>query len=92
MCHAVAAQHILRSGITRLHTHVLATLGAYVRDACVQLRERVDVMVSHDWPTSIARYGNCAQLLRAKPFFQQEVEEDCLGSPANWQLLQARPS
>ena len=69
-----------------------ANLGAYVRDACVQLRERVDVMMSHDWPTSIARYGNCAQLLRAKPFFQQELEEDCLGSPANWQLLQARPS
>lgn len=58
----------------------------------MQLREKVDVMVSHDWPTSVHRYGNAAQLLRAKPYFQQEVEQDCLGSPASWQLLQARPS
>jgi hypothetical protein len=57
---------------------------------CVQLREKVDVMVSHDWPTSIHRYGNAGQLLRAKPYFREDIDNDCLGSPASWQLLQVR--
>jgi len=32
-----------------------------------------DIFVSHDWPVGIEQYGNTAQLLRAKPFFQDEV-------------------
>jgi lariat debranching enzyme len=58
----------------------------------VQLQEAVDVMVSHDWPTHVPKYGNHRQLLRCKPAFRAEVEEDRLGSPANWQLLQVRPA
>lgn len=56
--------------------------------AVLQIKDDVDVMISHDWPTVVPRYGNTASLLRCKPFFTQEVNEDALGSPANWQLLQ----
>jgi lariat debranching enzyme len=45
--------------------------------------------VSHDWPIRIAHYGDKASLLKCKPWFRSEVESDTLGSPANWQLLQA---
>ena len=56
----------------------------------VQVRDEIDVMVSHDWPTVVPRYGNTGSLLRCKPFFTDEVNTDTLGSPANWQLLQVR--
>lgn len=33
----------------------------------------IDVFVSHDWPEGITQYGNVQQLLRHKPYFEQEV-------------------
>jgi hypothetical protein len=36
-----------------------------------QLREPVDVMLSHDWPRGIYHHGDMAKLLRAKPFFRE---------------------
>lgn len=62
-----------------------------LRDAVVQVSGDVDIMVSHDWPTIVPRYGDTAGLLRCKPYFADEVNSDALGSPANWQLLQVRP-
>ena len=51
---------------------------------------KVDVMVTHDWPSRIYQYGDTAQLLRRKPHFQSfscvhltcrdEVNDMCLGS------------
>jgi hypothetical protein len=55
----------------------------------VQVKDNIDIFVSHDWPTHIAHYGNKDSLLKCKPWFRDEVEQDTLGSPANWQLLQA---
>ncbi|XP_053326904.1 lariat debranching enzyme [Spea bombifrons] len=52
-----------------------------------QLREPIDVFMSHDWPRSIYYYGNKKQLLKKKDFFQKEVEENTLGSPAAFELL-----
>ncbi|OAV96916.1 hypothetical protein PTTG_26186 [Puccinia triticina 1-1 BBBD Race 1] len=46
-----------------------------------------DIFVSHDWPVGIEQYGNTAQLLRAKPFFKDEVASNTLGSPPLMQLL-----
>ena len=43
--------------------------------------------MSHDWPTTIPRFGNTQNLLRRKPFFRQEVETDTLGSPPLLQLM-----
>jgi len=46
-----------------------------------------DIMISHDWPRGIAYHGNLPQLLRKKPYFKQEIEDNELGSPANEVLL-----
>ncbi|XP_071977336.1 lariat debranching enzyme isoform X2 [Engystomops pustulosus] len=53
-----------------------------------QLKEPMDVFLSHDWPRSIYHYGNKKQLLKKKEFFKQEVESNTLGSPAASELLQ----
>lgn len=49
------------------------------RDSCIVL--------SHDWPVTIAKYGNTKDLLRRKPFFRDEVNRDALGSPPLLVLL-----
>lgn len=40
-----------------------------------------DIVVSHDWPQYIWKWGNCAQLLRHKPFFRKDMDSGRLGSP-----------
>ena len=49
----------------------------------------LDVMISHDWPQGIAHHGDTQGLLRRKPYFRAEVEQDSLGSPPNKALLHA---
>ncbi|XP_060639910.2 lariat debranching enzyme [Anolis sagrei] len=53
-----------------------------------QLKQPMDVFMSHDWPRSIYHYGNKKLLLKKKSFFQQEVESNTLGSPAASELLE----
>ncbi|CAG9127968.1 unnamed protein product [Plutella xylostella] len=45
-----------------------------------QVKEKVHVMLSHDWPNGITDYGNKSALLRKKPFFRQDIESNRLGS------------
>ncbi|XP_043854111.1 LOW QUALITY PROTEIN: lariat debranching enzyme [Dromiciops gliroides] len=52
-----------------------------------QLKQPMDIFLSHDWPRSIYHYGNKKQLLQTKSFFRQEVENNTLGSPAASELL-----
>ncbi|KAM4698422.1 lariat debranching enzyme [Rhinophrynus dorsalis] len=52
-----------------------------------QIKEPMDIFMSHDWPRSIYHYGNKKQLLKKKDFFRQEVEDNTLGSPAASELL-----
>ncbi|KAJ2743252.1 lariat debranching enzyme [Coemansia sp. BCRC 34301] len=54
----------------------------------LQIREPLDIVVSHDWPQYIERYGDTAGLLRKKPFFEAEVNRGDLGSPVNAMLLE----
>mmetsp|Transcript_45887 Transcript_45887/g.139359 ORF Transcript_45887/g.139359 Transcript_45887/m.139359 type:complete len:565 (-) Transcript_45887:91-1785(-) len=57
---------------------------------CIQGGSKgVDVMISHDWPRGIEQYGDTAGLIRKKKFFQKEIEENCLGSPVNEEVLHA---
>ncbi|GAX22024.1 hypothetical protein FisN_6Hh271 [Fistulifera solaris] len=49
----------------------------------------VNIMLSHDWPRGIEQHGNTEGLLKKKPFFRDEVQQNCLGSPPNEELLQA---
>lgn len=53
-----------------------------------QLKQPLDIFLSHDWPRSIYHYGNKKQLLKTKSFFRQEVENNTLGSPAASELLE----
>lgn len=39
----------------------------------LQLRQPLDVFLSHDWPSRIADHGNKAQLCRFKKFLAKEV-------------------
>ncbi|CAI5744671.1 unnamed protein product [Peronospora destructor] len=48
--------------------------------------------LSHDWPRGIEQHGNLRQLLRRKPFFEQDIRTNTLGSPAGEFLMyQLRP-
>ncbi|KAI9917565.1 hypothetical protein PsorP6_013085 [Peronosclerospora sorghi] len=47
----------------------------------------VGVFLSHDWPRGIEQHGNVRQLLRRKPFFEQEIRTNTLGSPAGEFLM-----
>lgn len=52
-----------------------------------QISSKVDIMISHDWPTDVYKYGNSDQLIRFKPHFQREIEENTLGSPPLYEIL-----
>lgn len=49
----------------------------------------LNIMLSHDWPRGIEQHGNTEGLLKRKPFFREEVQQNCLGSPPNEELLLA---
>ncbi|XP_048454679.1 lariat debranching enzyme [Rhincodon typus] len=53
-----------------------------------QLKQHMDIFLSHDWPQGIYHYGNKKQLLKKKAFLRPEVESNTLGSPAATELLQ----
>ena len=54
---------------------------------CLSPDNRIDIMLSHDWPQGIEQHGDTDKLLRQKPFFRDEVERNELGSPPNRELL-----
>ena len=43
-----------------------------------QIKEKVDIFLSHDWPKGIETYGDTANLLRRKRHFERDVR--CVGS------------
>lgn len=54
---------------------------------CLSPENRLDIMLSHDWPQGIEQHGDTDSLLRQKPFFREEVHRNELGSPPNRELL-----
>ncbi|CAJ0577385.1 unnamed protein product, partial [Mesorhabditis spiculigera] len=48
----------------------------------------IDCVVTHDWPAGITDYGNVQQLLRFKPYFEEDIKYNRLGNAATLQLLQ----
>jgi len=46
-----------------------------------------DIMLSHDWPNSVHKYGNVEKLLRFKKHFREDIEQDKLGSPPAKDIL-----
>uniref|UniRef100_A0A7N0V0Q8 Lariat debranching enzyme C-terminal domain-containing protein n=1 Tax=Kalanchoe fedtschenkoi TaxID=63787 RepID=A0A7N0V0Q8_KALFE len=53
----------------------------------MQVKERIDIFLSHDWPVGITDHGNKSELLRYKSYFAEEIENRTLGSKAASQLL-----
>jgi len=47
-----------------------------------------DIMLSHDWPRGVTKHGNAEQLMRFKKHFQEEIEQDKLGSGPTWEILE----
>ncbi|EMG50261.1 hypothetical protein G210_4698 [Candida maltosa Xu316] len=47
----------------------------------------MDIVLSHDWPIGIEKYGDERGLLRMKPFFKEDIQKGELGSPLNKFLL-----
>lgn len=52
-----------------------------------QLSGKIDIFLSHDWPTNIAQFGNLKQLLKKKPYFQEDIQNKQLGSQPCEELL-----
>jgi len=52
-----------------------------------QIKEPVDVMISHDWPSGVEHHGDLNGLLRQKSFFRSDIEKGELGSPPARSLL-----
>lgn len=52
-----------------------------------QLDGGINIMLSHDWPNGIEKFGNTQQLLSKKPFFRDEIESEQLGNQATRPLL-----
>ncbi|XP_034251071.1 lariat debranching enzyme [Thrips palmi] len=52
-----------------------------------QLSGGLDIALSHDWPRGVYHHGNLRQLLRFKPFFQDEIKSNSLGSQPTEELL-----
>ncbi|KAL3307764.1 lariat debranching enzyme, partial [Cichlidogyrus casuarinus] len=53
----------------------------------MKIQKRVDIVLSHDWPRGVYAYGDTNWLLRRKPAFTKECQQNLLGSPASEQLL-----
>nr|SVE88021.1 EOG090X06RW [Daphnia similis] len=52
-----------------------------------QLKESIDIFISHDWPRGIYNYADTTELLHWKPFFRDEIANNVLGSQAGEILL-----
>ncbi|KAJ3087205.1 lariat debranching enzyme [Quaeritorhiza haematococci] len=58
-----------------------------------QIREPLDVFLSHDWPRGIAHHGNTKRLILSKPFLANEINTNTLGSlPNEFLLKRLKPS
>ncbi|OEU08002.1 hypothetical protein FRACYDRAFT_196939, partial [Fragilariopsis cylindrus CCMP1102] len=50
-------------------------------------KKKLDIVLSHDWPLGIEQHGNTQALIRKKPFFRQEIQNNDLGSTPNRDVL-----
>jgi len=52
-----------------------------------QLSGELDIVLTHDWPNQITKYGDENRLLQRKKHFREDIEKEMLGSPACWEIL-----
>ncbi|VTZ70538.1 RNA lariat debranching enzyme, putative [Plasmodium chabaudi chabaudi] len=51
------------------------------------LKNKLDIIVTHDWPNNIEKHGDLNELLKRKPFFKTEISSSTLGNPQTEILL-----
>ncbi|GBC00050.1 hypothetical protein RclHR1_03720011 [Rhizophagus clarus] len=52
-----------------------------------QIRQPLDIFLSHDWPRGITKFGKEDELLKIKPFYGPDIASGKLGSPSCEELL-----
>ncbi|GFN99776.1 lariat debranching enzyme-like [Plakobranchus ocellatus] len=58
-----------------------------------QISRHTDIFLSHDWPQGIYYNGDVGTLLKRKPYFKQEIEDNKLGArPLSDLLTHLQPS
>ncbi len=62
-------------------------LAFYIHPFLYQIKNRIDIFLSHEWPSEIYNYGNTRELLRIKPYFKDEVNNNQLGSKPLAELM-----
>lgn len=59
----------------------------------LQIREQVDVGLSHDWPRHVEKLGDVEELYRRRPMWKQESLDGSLGSvAAEYMMNRLRPA
>eukprot|EP00252_Welwitschia_mirabilis_P001623 TRINITY_DN11527_c0_g2_i2.p1 TRINITY_DN11527_c0_g2~~TRINITY_DN11527_c0_g2_i2.p1 ORF type:complete len:429 (+),score=79.52 TRINITY_DN11527_c0_g2_i2:151-1437(+) len=53
----------------------------------LQIKDPINIFISHDWPQGITNFGNSEKLVRHKPHFETEVRNHSLGSRAAEEIL-----
>jgi lariat debranching enzyme len=76
--------HVRHVDVTRMQS--LSQEGGLDSDASLS-QQRLDIMLSHDWPRGIEHHGDLQGLLRKKPFFREDIRNNQLGNPAYRDLL-----
>ncbi|GAB2293697.1 lariat debranching enzyme [Dionaea muscipula] len=54
----------------------------------MQVKEPIDIFLSHDWPVGITDCGDWTTLVEKKPYFKKEIQERTLGSKAASELME----
>src|SRR4051812_10652403 len=72
-CHVLSAGHYERAPYNASDIRSVYHVREYDVFKLKQLKDPVDIFMSHDWPLGITDYGNWEKLIRSKPFFKEEV-------------------
>jgi len=75
--------------VRNVEVYRMKCLGGASATGTTDCRRPLDVFLSHDWPRGIEQHGDTAALMRKKPFFRQEIQQNNLGSAANEDVLNA---
>ncbi|XP_065841925.1 lariat debranching enzyme-like [Oscarella lobularis] len=60
---------------------------------CKLISKPIDIFLSHDWPRGVYHHGNVDELLRKKPYFQDDICSNSLGAaPLEEILARLKPS
>ncbi|KAL2628955.1 hypothetical protein R1flu_013641 [Riccia fluitans] len=85
--------HFERAPYSKSDIRSVYHIREYEVSKLLQVKDRLDMFISHDWPCGITAYGDKEALLSRKPHFREEVENNCLGSKPGMEILRTlKPS